>query len=222
MPRAMPSLSSLPTETLSHILSYLRPCDLEHLARTFNNRLTPLCVPLLHARNAALRNARRMVEQFGESVLNDTVFKNAYTAAGLEATHGPFTMPDIPAARAFTVFDYLNFDGRASWLCPSGDGVDAVASHCVYSREQIAALEAKAVELGALLPVALVRYLTEGALQERIPDVPKMFEWSQVGPTVHISGQEERRAAFDGYMLRVHADDSTSRCAGPGAAWGRG
>jgi hypothetical protein len=218
----MASLSSLPTETLSHVLSYLRPCDLEHLARTFNNRLTPLCVPLLRARNAALRNARRMVAHFGEPALNDYVFKDAYTAAGLEATHGPFTMPDVPAGRAFTIFDYLDFDGSASWLCPGGDGADAVASHCMYSREQIVAFEAKAVELGAPLPVALVRYLTEGALQERIPDVPKMFEWSQVGPTVHISGQGEGRMAFDGYMLRVHADDGTSPCVGTGACWDRG
>jgi hypothetical protein len=203
----MPSLSSLPPETLSHVFCYLRLCDLERLARTFSRKLTLLCVPLLRARSNALRNARRMIAHFGRPApLDYSIFEKAYAAAGLEATHGPFTIPDIPAARAFTMFDYLDFEGSARWLHPGGDDADAVDSHCLYSREQIAELEAKAVELGAPLPVALVRYLTEGALQERIPDIEEWFQWSMVGPIVRVSGQNFDCAAFKGYVLRVHHD----------------
>jgi hypothetical protein len=89
----MASLLSLPPETLSHACSYLRLCDLECLARTFNSKLTPLCV---HERNVAQIRAREN-ERKRADVVTRRVQEVLTDANQRRVTHIKLDLPFVQA-----------------------------------------------------------------------------------------------------------------------------
>jgi hypothetical protein len=227
MPR---DLESLPPETLSHIISYLLPYQLESLARSFNKKLTYICVPYLRKQNASIRNARRMIARFGEQEPLDSygMFKKAYAAAGLEAEWGPFRIPAISSDRFFTIFDYLELDGTGRWL--HGSAPDSLVSKFPYDPneplgsimhdEVISKMEKKLKVEGVPLPiclkeaedegvpfsVCLVRYLTERTFHECISMAACHRGRPGVGRLERLYGQVSECVPLDGYVLSMNAD----------------
>ena len=118
------SFNTLPPELHLHILSYLRPFEIERLAQTFNKKLYVLCSPVLPLRLAARRNRQRLYNLFGNNenntrpkrkawrISNAAMTEKDYRKYGLEAKYGPFAQTSPPH------LDYLDLNGDLSWLGP--------------------------------------------------------------------------------------------------------
>jgi hypothetical protein len=212
MPSQCPMLRLAP-ETLYHILSYLLPFEIEHVARTLNTTLTPLCVPLLQKRCAVVRNARRMTSYFGAlPPLPSDLFEQVYNAAGL-ASKGTFAALDLPAERRFIALDAFDLDDDLRWLVPLGephrakycpDGLPGAPTKLV-----MAELKAQARALGLRLPTSLIRFFGEREMQVRAPPACDSDHPFLLGPLVRLVGvgpSTSEDPAFRAYGLTFRED----------------
>jgi len=178
--QCMPLLVDLPPELLSLICSQLRSFEIEHVARTFNKHLYPICLPFLAHRLAMQRHAKRMLSIFGEGVC--TLQEHDYKRLGFESKHGPFSSLALPN------LDYLDLRGDLSWLKPLDDWtVKAKKMKALYqvaaaSNPQVDELVASAKRLELALPVEFVRFIRNKELQYHIPSSSaSYFKLSEAG-----------------------------------------
>jgi hypothetical protein len=166
---------SLPTETISRIISYLRPFEMEHVARTYNKTITPICLPLLRERIATAKNWRKMIASFGMP-RRDTYggLAKIYTSAGLALEWGPFRVPALPREHQYRILDYLDICGDLHWLAPLDEHTAKAnlpweVTCPAVSEKQMEELLATADKLGLKLPTCFSRIMTDIELQSRIP-----------------------------------------------------
>ena len=106
-------LTSLPTELVLIIVSFLRAFEVERLAQTLNKELYAICSPLIASRVAARRSTKRMRSLFGTGREFSTHMDwGCYSWLGLEAKYGPFAENLTPN------LDFLDLNGDLSWLGP--------------------------------------------------------------------------------------------------------
>ncbi|MCJ1326704.1 hypothetical protein MMC10_003369 [Thelotrema lepadinum] len=160
------SLQKLPAELLLQIISYLPAVTIERFAKTFNKRLTYLCLPLLKDRLAAKHNAKQMATQFGYEPpphdAKDAVFRNIADIwshyRGLKRKWGPLSFPPPFTKRnPFPCLDFLDLRGEFDWLAPIEDLIDENCQpfeHCrnIMSAEDAATLKTQAQQLGLQFP----------------------------------------------------------------------
>ena len=157
-------LQTLPTELILNILSYLRPQTIERLAKTFNKRLIPICLPLLEDRIATQRNANRMIATFlhePETDGWDAALKRnicgIWDHFRLERKWGSAQPLPSTEKEPFTNLDFLNLRGKFNWLA---DWSELKEEDCVpfehyrnfMSEEQVAQLKTQAEKLGLEFP----------------------------------------------------------------------
>jgi hypothetical protein len=195
-------LLSLPRELLAHVLSYLRPFEVERVARTFNKTLTPLCIPLLATRATAFRNARAITARFIDLRLDaDGALEAAYARAGLADDYGPFSAPALADQDLFTAFDHLALDGDLHWLAPLDERTakEMARYHppqAAASAARMAALEKTVCELGLKLPKCFARFMTDHTLQTRVPSYGAAY--FVLGDLVKLRG--------GGYVIKFYSD----------------
>jgi hypothetical protein len=169
-------LLSLPTETISRILAYLRPSEIERVARTYNKTVTEICLPLLRGRVATARNLRKMVALFGtpDRLNLSGQLEKTYASAGLSLEWGPFSAPALPPERQYTTLEYLNLCGDLHWIAPldrytAKKSRARKANYPETSREQMDKLQNASDKLGLRLPACFSRIMMDRKLQDRIP-----------------------------------------------------
>jgi hypothetical protein len=207
------NLLSLPTEMISRILSYLRPSEIERVARTYNKTVTEICLPLLRGRAATARNARKMVTLFGapHGVNHFGPLVMNYALAGLSLEWGPFSAPALPPERQYTALEYLNLCGDLHWLAPLDRYIAKKirvrkANYPETSREEMDKLQNASDKLGLRLPACFSRIMTERKLQNRIPFyLVHYFELNQLiklrsSKVLQSEGFPDLRV--DGYIIR--------------------
>ena len=180
----MVPLLTLPDEVLVNIISLLRGVEIECLARTFNERITRICLPLIRDRVAARRNKRHMLSLFdvrlpsvdAESLLSEAQF----TLYGLELLYGPYSVPPMTIAAPFLNLDYLELNGDLYWLTALDKETTEEMSQYHDSgwgatEEQMNELAGKAKELGLTLPECFVRFMTDKQLPYLVPSAVAAF-----------------------------------------------
>ena len=145
----MPPLSNLPDELLLQVISYLRPIDIENLAKTLKKTLTHICLPFLDARLANRRNALRMISLFGPSRL------------------------PVSAGGSTLFSDNFEPDEALRWLedledVPLDPEQRKYANEC--NEKTIEELTARLQRLGVQLPLSFVRLAKNAMLQEKLMD----------------------------------------------------
>jgi hypothetical protein len=166
----------LANELLSHIISYLRAFEIERLARTFNRRLTYVCLPHLQNRIAGARNRRLMMDSFevkDYEVFVDTEISDLFHSWGLAETHA-FSAPPMDT---FANLDHFDLQGDLSWIYPTpSEELQTMFPSPIFTRnppiataEQMDGLVSAASKLGVSLPLSFRRFMVDEDLHNRFP-----------------------------------------------------
>lgn len=170
----MAGFRDLPPECIVMVLSCLRPHHIEKLARTFNRRVTNLCLPLLKDRVRTALNHRVMKQLFGEPTMAD--YPQANYKKSLLGSQARFSIPERPADH----LEYLQMDGYLDWLVPlDRHTADRMAPHWQGSIRtiDIESLRETTRELGIhhAVPKAFWRLMEDAELQARVPSTTANF-----------------------------------------------
>jgi len=175
-------LTDLPLELLHATVSYLRPFEIERVARTYNTKLYHICIPLLSRRLATQRHAKRMVARFG------------------------------PTQHERRNLDYLNLNGDLSWLLPLDKVTfgQTVARHYrgpADSDHIIDSVVATAKRLSLALPNVFVNIMCSENLQKRMPLGGPFFI---LGPVGLLKCPAAVDGGAGGYIIRFFSDQQAS------------
>ncbi|KAJ4265547.1 hypothetical protein NW762_004836 [Fusarium torreyae] len=162
------SLLSLPLELIPEIAGYLITSDVESLVRTFSKRLYQLCIPRLAKKIVARKNAKRMIEIFGQPRFNSR----------LDAFDGYVPDEDIAQFLGFLPgdklrwlqgppnFDYPDLNGDLSFLEDNKGFPDH--GPAIESIAHIESIVTGAERLGLVLPDGFVKLMSDVNLQALI------------------------------------------------------
>jgi hypothetical protein len=202
------SLHSIPNETLTHIVSYLRTRDIEALAQTYNRIITSICLPLLSAWLALAHNERKMIALFGSPIAWDVNgCCEATYASRADELPGTFSLPSSEPVRRLHALDYFDLSGDLYWLQPlDEDTARAMTSYqmgeSVFSSKEMKELKDNCQRLGCTLPRGFEQFMTSLELQNRIPSASACY-WDYE-PLVKLKSTE--KAALDGYACKIYSD----------------
>jgi hypothetical protein len=163
------------------------------VAKTFNHRLTAICVPFLRHRIAAAKNARRMTRLFPLTrvpVLAGIDEYELYRQWKLPGDLCPYPDPRSRSAMApFPCLDYLDLRGDLGWTAlarghrpvPLGYTIDEwfhdPAAGSAASRARMEKFVALAKQLGLSIPSCFTRFMIDADVHSRFPDAHNAFEF---------------------------------------------
>lgn len=157
------SLSSLPTEVIIHITTFLFSDEIDVLAQTLNSSITPACLSLLGAWTPKARNARRMTALFGcpASWVNSSVQRIFPTSLGV------YSPPQDDPVLRLRIHQLLDFSETLHWLpCETPDDLSTSAPGCLgWCAVNAAKLERAQQHLGFKVEPAFTLFMSSQAHQ---------------------------------------------------------
>lgn len=214
------------------IIFHLRPQQIEKVARTFNRRITALCLPLLMDRVRTARNHRSIQRLLGDPKFMDPCQPDF-------GSHTRFSIPERPANH----LQYLQMDGHLDWLAPldkkTADQIAADLWRFTLPQDDVETptIErlrdaTRVLEIGHAVPGVFWKFMSDAQLRARIPwsstthffKSPKIYrvpadifvnvEKCFVDQTLHANKTEvERRTRpTRSYILDFHADRMEFTC----------
>lgn len=171
----MTGFQDLSNELMLRILHFLQPRHIESIARTFNKRMTQLCLPFLSQRIRAARNDRLMRQLFGNPNLPE-VDQSDYQ--DFSSSKRAYSAPEDPGQH----LEYLRLDGSLDWLMPlDGNSSEAfeegIEGAGIQEGESPEEFRKKMQQLGIehALPEAFWKMMMDEDLMTRIPSASASF-----------------------------------------------
>lgn len=184
----MTGFQDLSNELILYILRSLQPRHIERIAKTFNKRITELCLPFLSQRIRAARNDRLMRQLFGKPDLPQV---EELDYQGWSDSSLAYSAPEDPGQH----LEYLRLDSSFDWLKPldkhtSEAFENGIEGAGIEEGESPVELHKKMKKLGIdhALPEAFWKVMREESLLKRIPSASANF--FMLPPLCRIVGDE--------------------------------
>jgi hypothetical protein len=201
-------LSSLPNETLVHIVSYLCVSDLKALAQTYNQTITSICLPALKEWRTLARNERKMITAFGCPNPWDQNRSCYRLMVAYADKLGEYSRPSNKPVQRLQALEFLDLNDDLDWLQPVDEDSAKVMRECledipVVSSDQIDALTDACVKLGLTLPKGFEQLMRNLELRNRILSCGA-YVWI-CDPLVKLKSMHND--ALDGYVCAIYRSD---------------